>query len=68
MSAATPIPTATSTRPRRPRLPLFRPDIAEAAKYRNQYGAQHAIMIASAYAAEKKRSTSAARTMSACGP
>jgi len=34
--------------------PLVRPDIAEAAKYRDQYGAQHAIMVASAYAAEKE--------------
>ncbi len=34
--------------------PLVRPDIAEAAKYRDQYGAQHAIMVANTYAAEKE--------------
>jgi hypothetical protein len=34
--------------------PLVRPDIAEAAKYRDQYGAQHAIMVANAYAAERE--------------
>ncbi len=34
--------------------PLVRPDIAEAAKYRDQYGAQHAIVVANAYAAERE--------------
>jgi DNA primase len=34
--------------------PLVRPDIAEAAKFRDAYGAQHAIMVANCYAAEKE--------------
>ena len=37
--------------------PLVRPDIAEAAKYRDQYGAQHAIMVANSYAAERETLT-----------
>ena len=34
--------------------PIVKPDIAEAAKFREQYGAQHAIMVSNAYAPERE--------------
>jgi len=34
--------------------PLVRPDVYEAAKYRDQYGAQHCVMLAPSYAGDKE--------------